>query len=102
MLEKVDLQKTVDKETYRQVSEELGERLGLLQRRCKAEKIPVIIVFEGLGAAGKGVQINRLIQPLDPRGLTYMPAGGRRGRADASFPVALLDENAGGRPYSYI
>lgn len=26
MLEKVDLQKTVDKETYRQVSEELGER----------------------------------------------------------------------------
>lgn len=68
MLEKVDLQKTVDKETYRQVSEELGERLGLLQRRCKAEKIPVIIVFEGLGAAGKGVQINRLIQPLDPRG----------------------------------
>ena len=48
MLEKVDLQKTVDKETYRQVSEELGERLGLLQRRCKAEKIPVIIVFEGL------------------------------------------------------
>ena len=30
MLEKVDLQKTVDKETYRQVSEELGERLGLL------------------------------------------------------------------------
>ena len=68
MLEKVDLQKTVDKETYRQVSEELGERLGLLQRRCKAEKIPVIIVFEGLGAAGKGVQINRLIQALDPRG----------------------------------
>lgn len=38
MLEKVDLQKTVDKETYRQVSEELGERLGLLQRRCKAER----------------------------------------------------------------
>ena len=68
MLEKVDLQKTVDKETYKQVSEELGERLGLLQRKCKAEKIPVVIVFEGLGAAGKGVQINRLIQSFDPRG----------------------------------
>ena len=69
MLEKVDLQKTVDKETYRQVSEELGERLGLLQRRCKAEKIPVIIVFEGLGAAGTSRWI--------PEVLTYMPAGGR-------------------------
>ena len=79
MLEKVDLQKTVDKETYRQVSEELGERLGLLQRRCKAEKIPVIIVFEGLGAAGKGVQINRLIQPLDPRGFDVY-ASRRRAR----------------------
>ena len=27
-----------------------------------------MIVFEGLGAAGKGTQINRLIQPMDPRG----------------------------------
>ena len=68
MLEKVDLEKTVDKETYRKMSEELGARLGVLQRRCKAEKIPIMIVFEGFGAAGKGVQINRLIQPLDPRG----------------------------------
>lgn len=68
MLEKVDLQKTVDKETYKQVSDELWERLGILQRSCRTEKIPVMIVFEGLGAAGKGTQINRLIQPLDPRG----------------------------------
>lgn len=68
MLEKVDLKKTVDKETYKKVSEELWERIGVLQRNCKGEKIPVMIVFEGLGAAGKGVQINRLIQPLDPRG----------------------------------
>lgn len=68
MLEKVDLQKTVDKETYKKVSDELWQRLGNLQRSCKAEKMPIMIVFEGLGAAGKGVQINRLIQPLDPRG----------------------------------
>ncbi len=68
MLEKVDLKKTVDKETYKRESAQLGERLALLQRECKAEKIPVMIVFEGEGAAGKGVQINRLIQPLDPRG----------------------------------
>ncbi len=68
MLEKIDLAKKVDKDTYRSVMDETQERLGLLQRECKAAGIPVVIVFEGIGAAGKGVQINRLIQALDPRG----------------------------------
>ena len=48
--------------------DEAEEKLGLLQRECKDAGIPVILVFEGMGAAGKGVQINRLIQALDPRG----------------------------------
>ena len=43
-------------------------RLGVLQRRLKDEKIPVIITFDGFDAAGKGLQISRLIQALDPRG----------------------------------
>ena len=30
--------------------------------------IPVLIIVEGLSAAGKGTLINRIIQPLDPRG----------------------------------
>lgn len=68
MLEKVDLNQKLDKAAYKQLRDELGERLGFLQRRLKMEKVPVMIVFEGLGAAGKGVQINRLIQSLDPRG----------------------------------
>lgn len=68
MLEKMDLNKTVDKKTYRRAMDEASGQLGLLQRECREEGIPVIIVFEGLGAAGKGVQINRLIQSLDPRG----------------------------------
>lgn len=68
MLEKIDLNKTVDKKSYRRVMDEASRKLGLLQRECKAAGIPVMIVFEGMGAAGKGVQINRLIQSLDPRG----------------------------------
>ena len=56
------------KKTYRRVMDEAEEKLGLLQRECKDAGIPVILVFEGMGAAGKGVQINRLIQALDPRG----------------------------------
>lgn len=68
MLEKIDLSKRVDKDVYKQVMDEAEEKLGLLQRACKEAGIPVVIVFEGMGAAGKGVQINRLIQALDPRG----------------------------------
>lgn len=70
MLEKIDLSKKADKDTYKKVVEEEGARLGLLQRECKAAGIPVMIVFDGMGAAGKGVQINRLIQALDPRGFS--------------------------------
>ena len=70
MLEKIDLSKEVDKDTYKKVVEEEGARLGLLQRECKAAGIPVMIVFDGMGAAGKGVQINRLIQSLYPRGFS--------------------------------
>lgn len=68
MLEKIDLSRTVDKELYKQTQKEGGARLGQLQRRLKEAGIPVIILFEGMGAAGKGTQINRLIQSLDPRG----------------------------------
>ena len=68
MLEKIDLNKTADKAVYKEAMKEAGERLGLLQRECREAQIPVILVFEGMGAAGKGIQINRLIQNLDPRG----------------------------------
>ncbi len=70
MLEKIDLSKKADKETFKKVMETEGGRLAVLQRECKAAGIPVMIVFEGMGAAGKGVQINRLIQALDPRGFS--------------------------------
>lgn len=68
MLEKVDLSKKLKKAEMREVLPGLQQELSQLQRDCKEKKLPVMIVFEGLGAAGKGVQINRLIQALDPRG----------------------------------
>ena len=68
MLEKVDLSKELAKAEMKAVLPGLEMELSKLQRECKAKKLPVMIVFEGLGAAGKGVQINRLIQALDPRG----------------------------------
>lgn len=85
MLEKIDLSKSVDKEIYKKVMKEESEKLGLLQRECKSVGIPVIIVLEGMGAAGKGVQINRLIQPLDPRGFSVY-ASGRQSEEESLRP----------------
>ena len=68
MLEKIDLTKKMGKEEYRERMEKLELQLGKLQRECRERKIPVMIAFEGYGAAGKGVQIGKLIQGLDPRG----------------------------------
>jgi polyphosphate:AMP phosphotransferase len=52
---------------------QLEARLGRLQRECKALGIPIMIVFEGFGASGKGLQIGRLIQSMDPRGFEVHP-----------------------------
>lgn len=68
MLEKIDLSKKMGKKDFKERMEVLDPELGRLQRACKEKGIPVIIVFEGFGASGKGTMINRLIEPLDPRG----------------------------------
>lgn len=68
MLEKTDFSKQLSKEEYKLKMSVLKPRLGELQRQCRQLKIPVMIVFEGFDAAGKGFHIGRLIQNLDPRG----------------------------------
>ncbi|HJC81310.1 MAG TPA: polyphosphate:AMP phosphotransferase [Candidatus Mediterraneibacter excrementipullorum] len=73
MLEKVDLTKKLTKEEYKEKMPQLEARLGRLQRECKALGIPIMIVFEGFGASGKGLQIGRLIQSMDPRGFEVHP-----------------------------
>lgn len=68
MLEQVNLEKRMEKKKYKELMENLQPRLAAAQRTCKELGIPVMIVFEGMSAAGKGTLINRLIEPLDPRG----------------------------------
>ncbi|MBP3543286.1 MAG: polyphosphate:AMP phosphotransferase [Lachnospiraceae bacterium] len=70
MLEKIDLKKKCEGKEYKEKLELEGQKLSVLQRKCKEAGIPVIILFEGFGAAGKGTQINRLIQAMDPRGFS--------------------------------
>ena len=57
MLEQIDLTRKMDKEEYRRKMDEMTPHLARLQRECKELGIPVMIVFEGFGAAGKGVQM---------------------------------------------
>lgn len=70
MLEKVDLNRKMGKKEYKEWMDDLQPKLSYLQRACKEQKIPVMIVFEGFGAAGKGTLINKIIEPLDPRGFS--------------------------------
>ena len=51
------------------------DKLNLLQQKIKEEKKPVIILFEGWGASGKGHIISKLIEPLDPRGFKVYTIG---------------------------
>ena len=73
MLEMIDLKKKLSKAQFKKTLTELERKLNELQRACKEAGIPTILVFEGLEAAGKGTCINRLMQPLDPRGFRVNP-----------------------------
>lgn len=68
MLEKIDLNKKLTKDEKKQYLDTVDSNLTLLQRKCRELKIPVLILFEGISAAGKGTLINKLIMPFDPRG----------------------------------
>jgi polyphosphate:AMP phosphotransferase len=69
MLGTVNLKSKARKADYKALITDLEYRLGELQRQALALKLPVVILFEGWGASGKGSQINRLLLSLDPRGV---------------------------------
>ncbi|MCP4205094.1 MAG: hypothetical protein GY769_24560 [bacterium] len=68
MLEAVDLSRSLDKSAYRERVNPLQDRLWELQRLCWKASIPVVIVFEGWDAAGKGRCVAKLTGKLEPRG----------------------------------
>ncbi|MDR1965753.1 MAG: polyphosphate:AMP phosphotransferase [Synergistaceae bacterium] len=68
MLEKIDLSRKLGKDEYKAAAGELRERLGELQRGARRANLPIIVLFEGWEASGKGTLMNELILPLDPRG----------------------------------
>ena len=73
MLEKIDLTKKLDKHTYKHHMQALAERLYEVQKGSWDSGIPVVILFEGWDAAGKGTSIQTLTSPIDPRGFKLYP-----------------------------
>ena len=85
MLEQIDMTKKMSKKEFKVRMDELEPELARLQRTCKEKKLPVMIIFEGFGAAGKGYQIGKLIQALDPRGF-YVCSVGRETEEERMHP----------------
>jgi polyphosphate kinase 2 (PPK2 family) len=54
-------------------------RLRELEFTCYERRRPVVVVYEGWDAAGKGGNIKRVIGALDPRGYSVIPIAAPRG-----------------------
>lgn len=59
-------QTILEKESYKASLKKLQKKLARLLRE-QVKKAPVIVVFEGMDAAGKGGAIRRIVAKLDPR-----------------------------------
>jgi polyphosphate:AMP phosphotransferase len=74
-LETADLSLSLERQEYDSRMGELGRALAECQVRLYQEKIPLILLFEGWDAAGKGGNIMRVTRSLNPRGYLVMPVG---------------------------
>ena len=73
VLDRIDLQRRMDRADYQTQLEALQGRLALLTREAKFAKKGVIAVFEGWDAAGKGGAIRRITAALDARRYEVIP-----------------------------
>jgi len=79
MLETVDLTLKLDREEYVRQVTRWQIQLRELGYQVYMQKRPVILVFEGWDAAGKGGVIKRITEKLDPRGYVVYPISAPHG-----------------------
>lgn len=72
-LAEVELDKTIEEDEYEAELEKLQAHLGELHNRLYRKQVPVVIAYEGWDAAGKGGNIKRITEALDPRGFEVHP-----------------------------
>jgi polyphosphate kinase 2 (PPK2 family) len=79
MLETVDLSKTLTREEYVRELIRNQLQLRLLAYQLYVQKRPLVIVYEGWDAGGKGGNIKRITEKLDPRGYEVYPIAAPQG-----------------------
>ncbi len=79
LLDKTNTSVEISRDQYREELDQYQMRLRQLEFGCYAKRLPVILVYEGWDAAGKGGNINRLTQKLDPRGYNVIPISAPQG-----------------------
>lgn len=72
-LAEVPLSCTLGKGDYTPALRALQQQLGELQNALCQARRPVVLVYEGWDAAGKGGNIRRVTEALDPRGYQVLP-----------------------------
>ena len=75
ILDSVDLSAELDRDSYRKRLKKGQKLLRDLEHEMYMHRVPVVIVYEGWDAAGKGGNIRRMTQNLDPRGYEVVPIG---------------------------
>ncbi len=73
VLDSVDLTKSIEKDEYSGRLKKLQKKLFLLEHELYEKRISLIIAYEGWDAAGKGGNIRRVVENLDPRGYEVIP-----------------------------
>ena len=79
MLEMVDLSQKLKQKEYNQKLNLYQTQLRALGYQVYQQQRPVVMVFEGWDAAGKGGAIKRLTERLDPRGFVVLPIAAPKG-----------------------
>ena len=70
MIENYNAQIKPEAEELEQRFDAATEKLFAQQMKMKEKKLPVLVLFEGWGAAGKGTVLGKVIRDLDPRFFT--------------------------------
>ncbi len=68
LLQRVELSRKLDEKTYADSLKRMQAKLHLLGLEIYRQERPVVLVFEGWDAAGKGGAIQRITEKIDPRG----------------------------------
>ncbi len=88
LLSTQDFRRHLSRKRYGEELENLQGRLNRLSRDARMQQRSLVVVFEGMDAAGKGSTIRRLTQALDARFYRVVP-------------VAAPNENERAQPYQW-